>query len=111
MQLHTDDRDARRLLQTIIRRYPGGDLSVNTSGASPHAEVLAESITVPALVITGAHDLTPRIRAADLLAQRLPAAERAVVADAGHLPNLDNPLVYNNLVWGFLNRHADRKPQ
>jgi 3-oxoadipate enol-lactonase len=112
MQLRTEDADARLLLQTIMRRYPGSDLLPGGAEAAPRrAELAPESISVPVLVITGADDLAPRIRAADLLAQRLPIAERAVVAAAAHLPNLDNPLVYNNLVWGFLNRHADRKPQ
>jgi pimeloyl-ACP methyl ester carboxylesterase len=67
-----------------------------------------ESITTPVLVISGAHDLERRMKSADLLAQRFARAERAVVADAGHLPNLDNPVAYNNLVGAFLDRHLAR---
>jgi 3-oxoadipate enol-lactonase len=115
MRLHTGDRNARALLQAIIGRYPGNDLrqgAVDASAqtgvraAAPAATVRPESIEVPVLLITGEHDLALRIRAADLLARRLSGAERAVVAAAGHLPNLDNPVAYNNLVREFLHRHA-----
>jgi len=115
MQLRTGDGAARELLQSILRRYPGSDLLAAGPEPAPSSMrpsgLLAQSITMPVLVISGAEDQPGRIRAADLLAQRLPGAERALVAGAGHLPNLDNASVYNNLVWGFVNRHTDRKPQ
>jgi pimeloyl-ACP methyl ester carboxylesterase len=112
-QLRTGDRNAHQLLHAILTRYPGSDL---LQAAAPIAAMAAptavplhpESITTPALVITGAHDLERRVKSADLLAQRLACAERAVVADAGHLPNLDNPVAYNNLVRAFLDRHLAR---
>jgi pimeloyl-ACP methyl ester carboxylesterase len=40
------------------------------------------------------------------LGRALPRAERALVADAGHLPNLDNPAEYNRLVQSFIERHG-----
>jgi 3-oxoadipate enol-lactonase len=115
MRLRTGDRNARALLHAIIGRYPANDLlqgaadavaETCASAAAPAAAMRPEAIDVPVLVITGEHDLALRIKAADLLALRLSGAERAVVAEAGHLPNLDNPLAYNNLVRGFLHRHA-----
>jgi 3-oxoadipate enol-lactonase len=111
IQLRTGDRNARQLLHAIISRYPGNDLKQTTApadaGPGPTATpVRPEGIATPVLVITGAHDLARRIKSADLLAQRFSCAERAVVADAGHLPNLDNPVAYNDLVRAFLNRHA-----
>jgi pimeloyl-ACP methyl ester carboxylesterase len=112
-QLRTGDRNAHQLLHAILTRYPGSDLlqaaAPIAASAGPTAVPLhPESITTPVLVITGAHDLERRVKSADLLAQRLACAERAVVADAGHLPNLDNPVAYNNLVRAFLDRHLAR---
>lgn len=110
IQLRTRDANAHRLLHAILSRYPGADLLHATTPAAAGvaasvAPLRPEGIGTPVLVITGAHDLARRVKSADLLAQRLACAERAVVADAGHLPNLDNPLAYNNLVRAFLERH------
>jgi pimeloyl-ACP methyl ester carboxylesterase len=58
------------------------------------------------LVITGDHDLASRTRAAETLAEQSTNAERAVIQAAGHLPNLDNPKVYNAVVRTFLERHT-----
>ncbi|HEX2790985.1 MAG TPA: alpha/beta hydrolase [Steroidobacteraceae bacterium] len=112
-QLRTADRNASQLLRAIISRYPGNDLLQDAAPGAAGlrqcaAPVRPESIAIPVLVITGAHDLARRIKSADRLAQRFPRAERAVVADAGHLPNLDNPVAYNNLVRAFLERHQAR---
>jgi pimeloyl-ACP methyl ester carboxylesterase len=112
MQLRTADRNARQLLSAILRRYPGNDLldSADAADAADARMACAAfdlgSIALPALVISGEHDLAARVRAADLLATRLAHAERATIPDAGHLPNLDNPVAYHNLVRSFLNRHA-----
>jgi pimeloyl-ACP methyl ester carboxylesterase len=46
------------------------------------------------------------VQAADNLAHRYACAERAVIADSAHLPNLDNPSAYNDLVRAFFRRHA-----
>src|SRR5205807_2369378 len=61
---------------------------------------------VPALLINGECDLPRRLEAAARLGRRLPAAEHALVPDAGHLPNLDNPGHYEALCRAFLTRHA-----
>jgi pimeloyl-ACP methyl ester carboxylesterase len=113
IQLRTGDRNAHQLLHAILNRYPGSDLlhaaaPIATDAALAAVPLRPEDIALPVLVITGAHDVARRIKAADLLARRFPCAERAVVADAGHLPNLDNPVAYNNLVRGFLQRHLAR---
>jgi pimeloyl-ACP methyl ester carboxylesterase len=42
----------------------------------------------------------------DELQRTLPGAERLLISDAGHLPNLDQPEEYNRLVLSFIERHA-----
>lgn len=107
IRLRSVEPNARQLLNAIIRRYPGNDLLGEAAdrGHTP-AHALPNCIVTPMLVITGAHDLDSRVQAADNLAHRYACAERAVIADSAHLPNLDNPSAYNDLVRAFFRRHA-----
>jgi 3-oxoadipate enol-lactonase len=107
MHLRTGEPATRRLLNAMLKRYPGIDLLEGAPEAGlALARIRPESIAAPALVITGEHDLESRVQAADLLARRLAAGERVVIRGAGHLAGLDNPVVYNNLVRAFLKRHT-----
>ena len=97
----------REILSSMIQRYPGNDLmesSVDDDAIASSAPI--DSISVPALVITGDHELATRTQAADALAEQLPGAARAVIRNAGHLPNLDNANDYNATVRAFLEQHA-----
>ena len=104
-QLRTRNAESQELLRRILARYRAEDLSTAEAPA-PLPAVGADSIRAPALVVSGALDLQTRIRAADGLARCLPASERAIVPGAGHMPNLDNPPVYNALLRQFLVRPA-----
>jgi pimeloyl-ACP methyl ester carboxylesterase len=107
VQLRTSNPGAHRLLNSILGRYPGADLLNAPPGTGAgRAPIRLASVATPALVITGEHDLASRMRAATALARRLPHAEHALIPDAGHLPNLDNPDAYNTLISAFLVRHA-----
>jgi pimeloyl-ACP methyl ester carboxylesterase len=104
--LVTSDPRPRELLAAMIARYPANDLmGVAAEGAAAGPQDTA-SIRAPVLVITGQHDVSSRIAAADALIRRLPCAQRAVIPAAGHLANLDNPMHYNAVVREFLERHA-----
>jgi 3-oxoadipate enol-lactonase len=108
MQLRTRDAGTRELLQRIVDRYSGKDLSEAALDAPPpDLWARLDALAVAALVITGEHDLSGRVRSADALARRLVAATRAVIAGSGHLDNLDNPDLYNRLLAAFLARHSN----
>ena len=104
MRLRTRDPAAHRQLAAIVARYPGRDLALDLPAAAERPSCAA--IRAPVLVVTGEYDAPARRHAADALAARLPSATRAVVPAAGHLPNLDNPAVYHQLVRAFLDQHA-----
>jgi pimeloyl-ACP methyl ester carboxylesterase len=70
--------------------------------ASPTIDRLGE-IDVPALVIVGEKD-DQYLRAAEVLAARLPRAERRTIAGAGHIVNLDAPEEFLAEVVAFLKR-------
>jgi pimeloyl-ACP methyl ester carboxylesterase len=58
-------------------------------------------IDVPTLVVVGERDRQFRA-AADYLAAKIPGAERAVIPDAGHAANVDQPEAFNRIVTAFL---------
>jgi pimeloyl-ACP methyl ester carboxylesterase len=61
------------------------------------------SITVPALVLVGARD-KPFLAAAEYMAAKIPGAVHAVIPDAGHASNIDQPELFNQRVLTFLHQ-------
>lgn len=59
-------------------------------------------IAVPSIVIVGEKD-TPFLAASDYMAAKIPGAQKAVIPNAGHAANIDNPEAFNAAVVGFLN--------
>jgi pimeloyl-ACP methyl ester carboxylesterase len=62
-------------------------------------------IDKPALVVVGADD-TPFLAATDYMVAKIAGAEKAVVPQAGHSSNIDNPDAFNAAVGAFLDRQA-----
>jgi|SRR5688572_18228182 len=61
-----------------------------------------EVLSIPVLVIVGAHD-TPYIRAAaDYMIEKIPSAQKTIIEDAAHLPNMDQPQEFQTIVNAFL---------
>ncbi len=107
MTLHTRDASARQLLERIAARYPGSDLRAGRPQSDGRIDLSAlRSLRQPTLVLNGALDTEHRREVGDLLARSLPLAERQLVPNAGHLANLDEPQVYNDLIKSFLMRQA-----
>jgi len=104
-QLVTVDARMHTLLARILARYPGRDLLANTPQREAIDRKLLADVRVPVLVVNGARDTEPRRRAGALLRDALPSAEQVLVPNAAHLPNLDAPREYNQLMSGFARRH------
>jgi pimeloyl-ACP methyl ester carboxylesterase len=106
MQLRTRSAETHELLRGMIDRYRGPDLLAAVDGTDgDRAPLQLHALRQPTLIICGAQDVPARVQAARRLARLLPAAELALIEDAGHLPNLDNPRRYNELCRSFLLRH------
>ncbi|MEJ0028091.1 MAG: alpha/beta fold hydrolase [Rhizomicrobium sp.] len=58
-------------------------------------------IAVPSIVIVGEND-TPFLAASDYMAAKIPGARKAVIPNAGHAANIDNPEAFNTVVETFL---------
>jgi len=60
-----------------------------------------EHIAVPTLLLVGAND-EPFHGATEYMAKKIPGAVRAVIRDAGHAANIDQPAIFNAGVLAFL---------
>jgi 3-oxoadipate enol-lactonase len=104
-RLVTSNARTHALLAAILARYPGHDL---IAPSAPQRECLAErslaGIHVPALIVNGVQDTAGRRGAGQRLRTALHAAEHVVLDNAAHLPNLDAPCEYNQLICEFASR-------
>lgn len=73
--------------------------------------VLGPLENVATLIVCGDADRTTPKAHSELLAERLPASELVIVADAGHLAMMERPQVVNTHLRSFLRRCARRKPR
>jgi pimeloyl-ACP methyl ester carboxylesterase len=84
-------------------RDPGRAQANDRQARAPLYERLSE-IRVPTLVVYGELD-GPEVHAIGERAERdLPEGQRAVIAGAGHLSNLEEPVAYNRILLDFLTR-------
>jgi pimeloyl-ACP methyl ester carboxylesterase len=68
---------------------------------TPAVDMLSE-IKVPTLLVVGDLDRPETVASADLLEERLPNARKVVMPGTAHLPNLERPDDFNQIVLGFL---------
>jgi 3-oxoadipate enol-lactonase len=68
---------------------------------------LAE-IGVPTLVMVGEEDEPDIHSISEIVSTRIPGAVRVILADAGHMPNQDQPGEFNQIVRDFLLSHVSR---
>lgn len=74
---------------------------VRKTEATPAAERLHE-LNMPALIVIGENDLPFLRLAADYMNEKLPKAKMALIADAGHLPNMEHPRKFQAALRDFL---------
>jgi pimeloyl-ACP methyl ester carboxylesterase len=60
------------------------------------------AIHVPTLVIVGDRDIPPILRVADALASGIAGARKVVMPNTAHVPNMEQPAAFNQLVLSFL---------
>jgi 2-hydroxy-6-oxonona-2,4-dienedioate hydrolase len=59
-------------------------------------------LDIPVLVIVGAHDTPYILAAADYMLEKIRSAKKAIIADAAHLANMDQPHEFQGIVKDFL---------
>jgi 3-oxoadipate enol-lactonase len=99
--------DLAAALAAMVAGYPGQ----HWLGQDPHRQtrppidVLA-GVTVPVLVAVGERDVPGFREMSAVLARRIPGAAYRVVADAGHMINMEQPAVVNELLTHFVQEQA-----
>lgn len=87
------------MLATSINGLAG---SLRGMAARPSSVDLLPKIAVPTLVIAGAGDLIIPNQEAEAMAQTIPNAQLQLIANAGHLASLENPVEVNARMQDFL---------
>jgi pimeloyl-ACP methyl ester carboxylesterase len=101
----THSPEAAALTAAMLADYDGRDLLMPSDPPGFPREVL-RALAMPVLAITGAHDTQWRKACAAAIAETAPRAMHALVPQAGHLANVDNPARFNALVAAFLRNTA-----
>jgi pimeloyl-ACP methyl ester carboxylesterase len=68
---------------------------------APAFDRLAE-LAIPVLIIVGTQDTPYTLAAADFMKANLPNARKVMIQDAAHLPNMDQPEQFREIVKAFL---------
>ncbi|MGE5333662.1 MAG: alpha/beta fold hydrolase, partial [Nitrososphaerota archaeon] len=70
--------------------------------ADPPAYPRLETVTAPTLVIVGDRDVSDVQRSVDTLAARIPGAKKVVLHNTAHLPSMELPDQFNQVLGDFL---------
>jgi pimeloyl-ACP methyl ester carboxylesterase len=103
-----EQSEARAAARAIAAQDSRGlaNFGRRVSGPAPGVIDALTRIQVPALVVVGAED-EPFLRAAEVMAARLPRASQVTLAGAGHMVNLEVPDAFNRAVSEFLSSLPD----
>ncbi len=94
--------DLRAEFSGIVSEFhPVGFRLMSLSSAQMDTRDLLSRIAVPTLVLWGADDRRSPMHVAEQLADAIPNAELAVIANAGHLSNMEQPEAFNAHVRRF----------
>jgi pimeloyl-ACP methyl ester carboxylesterase len=77
---------------------------LDATSLNPSAISRLNEIRVPTLVIAGKLDNPEILRAADVMTTALPQARKMVISDSAHLPNMEQPHEFNQVVLDFLDK-------
>lgn len=91
-------------LRAIMVATPGETIARASLGMAERqdARPLLPAIDIPVLVIGGEQDLLTPPAVLEQLAGAIPGARLALLPDAGHVSNLDNPAAFRAALHGFL---------
>lgn len=61
-----------------------------------------DELTLPILLIVGENDIPLMLAAADYMEEHLPNATKVIIQDAAHLPNMEHPKQFQEIIDTFL---------
>ncbi|HSE79267.1 MAG TPA: alpha/beta fold hydrolase [Alphaproteobacteria bacterium] len=83
---------------------------IKTVEATTHYDRTADlpNIKAPTLLVFGGDDRLTPPAIGERMAKEIPDSRLVVIADAGHLPNIERPAEFNAVVLDFLRQHKHR---
>lgn len=100
-QVDTALRQRVREMDTITLRNEALELG-EYQPLDPPAATRLEQVRVPTLIISGDLDRPAMIHAAELMGRTIAGAQTAVITGTAHLPSMEQPILFNQLVLNFL---------
>ncbi len=97
--------EMRQLAYTMNRlalSHEAKGLGQRRADLTPPAAGRLADLKVAILAIVGAYDIPYIKAAADYMAEQIPTARKVVIEDSAHLPNLDHPDEFRQIVEAFL---------
>ncbi|HEU4994758.1 MAG TPA: alpha/beta fold hydrolase [Gemmatimonadaceae bacterium] len=68
----------------------------------PDSVPLLPTIDVPTLIVVGDEDVPTPVKEARTMHERIPGSRLEIIANAGHLANMERPAAFNHLLTEFL---------
>lgn len=102
------DQTARQLVYEMNRialAHEVKGLGKRLPNIQPSAAQRLHELKLPVLIIVGAHDIPYMLAAADHMAEYITGAEKTVIENAAHLPNMENHPEFQRIISTFLSKH------
>jgi pimeloyl-ACP methyl ester carboxylesterase len=100
----TVQNEHTKIIETMIRDYSGAHLTnpkFLPTSKLPTAQIL-DKIKANTLVVVGEKDITDFQRMADFIHQSIAHSQKEIIKNAGHMPNLEKPEAFNEVLGRFL---------
>lgn len=96
---------AWEMTQTPVRRMTWATADMQPANPlDPPAAQQLHKVRIPTLVVVGALDDPEVLRAGDVMAAGIVGAQKAVIANAAHIPSMEQPEELNRIVLDFLDK-------
>lgn len=104
----TSSREAfNRLVDSMAALHKESYIkTIEASGLQPQTLNIA-SIGAPTLIVCGEYDRLTPPEVSEGMHKKIRDSELAIIADAGHLSNIENPARFNEVVLDFLLRNTE----
>jgi pimeloyl-ACP methyl ester carboxylesterase len=100
-----EERHVEATRQMTLNAQPEGIIgTLLAMAARPDSTDTLATINVPALIIGGAGDQLFKPEIPQQMAERIPGAKLVMVADAGHVPMLEQPQIVNDALRDLVKR-------
>ena len=99
------DQAMRKLLYEMNRQALAHEIK-RLGKRLPNTQVPAfdrlSNLEIPVLIVIGEHDTPYILAAADYMIERVQSAQKVIIKDAAHLPNMDHPEEFQSHITKFL---------